>query len=132
MVVLVRRRGSVDPIVDLLADKVDAEGNEGDAEARSGMAELIRQHRVLPPLVPPPEELSCGSQWLLCHFLSLSVSLSVVSSFNTVCSIVSGGVTISILASIWFCCFGLCLVDWAEPTQSMIFNFYLFILAHYT
>ena len=79
MVVLVRRRGSVDPIIDLLADKVDAEGNEGDAEARSGMAELIRQHRVLPPLVPPPEELSCGSQWLLCHFLSLCLSLSLSS-----------------------------------------------------
>ncbi|CAL5338831.1 unnamed protein product [Camellia sinensis] len=45
------------------ADEVDAEGDESDAEARSGVAELVRQHRVLPPLVPPPEELPCGSQW---------------------------------------------------------------------
>ena len=85
LMLVVRRRGSEDPFVDLFADEVDAEGNEGDAEARSGMAELIRQHRVLPPLVPPPEELSCGSQWLLCHFLSLCLSLSL-SSLYAVCS----------------------------------------------
>lgn len=52
-------RGSLDAIVDLLADEVDAEGDKGDAEARGRVAELIAQHRVLPPLVPPPEELSC-------------------------------------------------------------------------
>ena len=62
-------RGSLDAIVDLLADEVDAEGDKGDAEARGRVAELIAQHRVLPPLVPPPEELSCVLSWT--HFLSL-------------------------------------------------------------
>jgi hypothetical protein len=79
-VVLVGRRGGgIEPVVDLLADEVDAEGDEGDAEARSGVAQLIRQPRVLPPIVPPPEELSRRSQCLLRHSpLSLSLSLSSV------------------------------------------------------
>ncbi|KAB1208638.1 2-C-methyl-D-erythritol 4-phosphate cytidylyltransferase, chloroplastic [Morella rubra] len=65
----------MESVVDLLADEVDSEGNKGDAEARSGVAKLICQHRVLPPLVPPPEELSCGSQCLICHYLSHSLPL---------------------------------------------------------
>lgn len=55
------RRGAEDLGVDLLPSKVNAERNEGDAEARKGVAKLIAQHRMLPPLIPPPEELSCGS-----------------------------------------------------------------------
>jgi hypothetical protein len=75
-----RRGGGIEPVVDLLADEVDAEGDEGDAEARSGVAQLIRQPRVLPPIVPPPEELSRRSQCLVRHSpLSLSLSLSLSS-----------------------------------------------------
>lgn len=72
-----RRGGGVDPVIDLLADEVDAEGDEGDAEARSGVAQLFRQHRVLPPLVPPPEELSRRSQCLVRHS-PFTLSLSSV------------------------------------------------------
>lgn len=68
---VLRRGGSVEPVVHLLADEIDAKGNEGDAKSRSGVAELIRQHRVLSPLVPSPEELSRGSQGLIRHFFSL-------------------------------------------------------------
>ncbi|KAM1120550.1 hypothetical protein ACFXTH_044673 [Malus domestica] len=57
--------GSDEAVVDLLADEVDAECNESDAEAGSGVAELIGKHGVLPPLVPPPEELPCRPQRLL-------------------------------------------------------------------
>lgn len=65
------RRRSVKLVVDLLADEVDSEGDEGDAEAGSGVAQLVRQHRVLPPLVPPPEELTRRSQWFRHFSLSL-------------------------------------------------------------
>ncbi|RAL52756.1 hypothetical protein DM860_007524 [Cuscuta australis] len=62
-------RRSIDLVVGGFAGEVDAEGNKGDAEPRNGVAELIRQHRVLPPLVPPPEELSRRSK-RLCHYPS--------------------------------------------------------------
>ncbi|KAA0054191.1 hypothetical protein E5676_scaffold45G001210 [Cucumis melo var. makuwa] len=65
--VVVRRRGRIDPVVNLLADKVDAESNEGDAEARGGMTELIGKHGMLPPFISPPEELSRRSQRLIRH-----------------------------------------------------------------
>lgn len=39
------------------------------------MAELVRQHRVIPPLVSPPEELSSGSQGLIRHFRLFSLLL---------------------------------------------------------
>lgn len=63
-------------VVDLFADEVDSEGDEGDAEARSGVAELVAQHRVLPPLVPPPEELSRRTQRFR-HFSLLSLTSSI-------------------------------------------------------
>ena len=63
-------------VVDLFADEVDSEGDKGDAEAGSGVAELVPQHRVLPPFVPPPEELSRRTQW----FRHLSLSLFSLSS----------------------------------------------------
>ena len=50
-------------VVSKFADAVDGEGDDGDAKARESVAELIGQHRMLPPLVPPPEELSSCSQW---------------------------------------------------------------------
>ncbi|RYR31467.1 hypothetical protein Ahy_B01g056263 [Arachis hypogaea] len=52
-------RRSAGATEDLLADEVDAEGDNGDTEAREGVAELIGEHWVLPPLVPPPEEFCC-------------------------------------------------------------------------
>lgn len=74
-------------VVDLFADEVDSEGDKGDAEAGSGVAELVPQHRVLPPLVPPPEELSRRTQWFRHFSLSLpslfflsSLSLSLLRS----------------------------------------------------
>lgn len=70
------RRRSDDAVVELLADQVDAEGDESDAEARSGVAELIRKHGVLPPLVPPPEKLSGGSQRLAASHFSLCLCFS--------------------------------------------------------
>ena len=54
----------VDLVVSGLTDEVDSEGDEPDAEAREGVAPLIREHRVLPPLIAPPEKLSGCSQWL--------------------------------------------------------------------
>lgn len=80
-----RRRN--DAVVDLLADEVDAEGHQSDAEAGSGVAELIRQHRVLPPLVPPPEELPCRPQRLFAttpHPVSLFFFLLILKSFSFV------------------------------------------------
>lgn len=47
-----------EPGVDLLANEVNAKGDKGDAEARGGVAKLVGEHRVLPPFVPSPEELS--------------------------------------------------------------------------
>lgn len=49
--------GAVEVVVGGLADEVDAESNDGDAQPGGGVPELVRQHRVLPPLVPPLEEL---------------------------------------------------------------------------
>lgn len=49
-------------VVGGLAGEVDAEGDKGDAKARSGVAEVVGEHRVLPPLIPPPEELPRRSQ----------------------------------------------------------------------
>lgn len=60
------RLGGVDLVIGGFANEVDAEGDQRDAEARSGVAPLIGQHRVLPPLVTAPEKLSGGTQWL-CH-----------------------------------------------------------------
>lgn len=48
---------------DLFTDDVNPEGDKGDAEPRDGVAELVCQHGMLPPLIPPPEELPSGSQW---------------------------------------------------------------------
>ncbi|KAG6597022.1 hypothetical protein SDJN03_10202, partial [Cucurbita argyrosperma subsp. sororia] len=75
--VMVRGRRRMDPVIYLLAEKVDAESNESDAEARSGMSELIGEHRMLPPLVCPPEELSSRSQRLIRHCKTALISLSL-------------------------------------------------------
>lgn len=56
--------GAVDAVVSGLADEVDAEGDEGNAQARGSVAEVVGEHRVLTPLVPPPEKLSRRSQRL--------------------------------------------------------------------
>lgn len=40
--VVVRRERSVEPVVHLFTDEIDANGNEGNAKARSGVVELIR------------------------------------------------------------------------------------------
>lgn len=60
----VRVRRGVDPVVCEFSNEVDAEPHNGDAEAGSGVAELVRQHRMLPPLIPPSEKLPSVSQWL--------------------------------------------------------------------
>lgn len=63
--VVVRMRfGGVDLVVGGFTDEVDAEGDERDAEAGKGVAPLICEHRVLPPLVAPPEKLSGCPEWL--------------------------------------------------------------------
>lgn len=49
--------GAVEAVVGGLAHEVDPEGDDGDAEPRCGVAQLVPHHRVPPPLVPPPEEL---------------------------------------------------------------------------
>ncbi|MED6208817.1 hypothetical protein PIB30_048735 [Stylosanthes scabra] len=72
MRVRVRRR-SAGATEDLLADEVDAEGDNGDTEAWEGVAELIGEHWVLPPLVPPPKEFCCFLRSIL---LSPELSLS--------------------------------------------------------
>lgn len=56
--------GGVEAVVSGLAHEVDAEGDKGDAKTGGGVAEVVGERRVLPPLVPPPEELPSGSQWL--------------------------------------------------------------------
>lgn len=71
---MVRRGGGIDPVVDLLSDEVYAEGDEGDAKAGGGVTELIGEHRMLPPRVPPPEEL--------CRVPSCSRSHFPLSSFS--------------------------------------------------
>lgn len=65
--------GGVEAVVGGLADEVDAEGDESDAEAGRGVPQLAAQHRVLPPLVPPLEELRRFPHRRLRH-LSLSRS----------------------------------------------------------
>ena len=75
---------AVDAVVGGLADEVDAEGDEGDAEARGGVAEVVGQHRVLPPLVPPPEELASCSQRLP-HFWWFPHSDLSLSKFYALC-----------------------------------------------
>lgn len=58
------RLGGVDLVVRRFADEVDPEGDQGDAEAGCGVAPLIAQHRVLPPLITALEKLSGGPEWL--------------------------------------------------------------------
>ncbi|RDX82049.1 2-C-methyl-D-erythritol 4-phosphate cytidylyltransferase, chloroplastic, partial [Mucuna pruriens] len=70
----VRRRRRIEAVVDLFTDEVEAKGDEGDAKARGGVTELIRQHRMLPPRIPPPEELC--RMFSRSHFHSSSLSLS--------------------------------------------------------
>jgi hypothetical protein len=55
--VVVVAGGAVEAVVGGLADEVDPEGDDGDAEPGCGVAQLVPRHRVPPPLVPPPEEL---------------------------------------------------------------------------
>lgn len=50
------RRG-IHVIIRKSTGEVDAKGDNGDAEAGSGVAELLGQHWMLPPLIPPTEEL---------------------------------------------------------------------------
>ncbi|MCD9639316.1 hypothetical protein HAX54_023746 [Datura stramonium] len=73
-------------VVGKFADTVDAESYDGDAKARESVAELIAQHRMLPPLVPSPEELSGRSQWLP-HFpifgsCSLLISTKLIAEWS--------------------------------------------------
>lgn len=49
-------RRSIDLVVGNFSDDVDAKSDEGDSEARSGVAELVSEHRMLPPCIPSPEE----------------------------------------------------------------------------
>lgn len=53
------RGRSINLVIDLLSNKIDAKGYKSDAEARSGVAELVGEHGMLPPFVSSPEELSC-------------------------------------------------------------------------
>ena len=55
--VVVVAGGAVEAVVGGLADEVDPEGDDGDAEPRGGVAQLVPHQRMPPPLVPPPEEL---------------------------------------------------------------------------
>lgn len=70
------RIGSIEPIVDLFADEVDTEGDDGDAKARGGVAELIGEHRMLPPCIPSPEELSSVFSTSRSHSILPSLPLS--------------------------------------------------------
>ncbi|KAH7576088.1 hypothetical protein JRO89_XS02G0288300 [Xanthoceras sorbifolium] len=75
MMVRRRRRRSNELVVDLFADTVDAESDKSDTETRSGVAEVAGQHRVPPPIVPPPEKLPyMGLLQLNLHFTSPSSS----------------------------------------------------------
>jgi hypothetical protein len=49
--------GAVEAVVGSLADEVDPEGDDGNAQSRGGVAQLVPHRRVPPPLVPPPKEL---------------------------------------------------------------------------
>ena len=67
---------SVELVVSGFACNVYGEGDDGGTKAGKGMAELVGEHRMLPPLVPPPEKLSRRSQWLP-HLLDLFLSLLI-------------------------------------------------------
>lgn len=75
------RRRRVELVIGCFADKVNAERDESNAEAWSRVPELVRQHRMLSPLVSPPEKLSRRSK-RLSH--SLSQSLCFVSALPLV------------------------------------------------
>lgn len=85
LMMMMRGWRSINLVVDLLSDQVDAEGDEGDAKPWSGVPELVSKHRVLPPLVPSPEEFPCWSKWFShsLYFLSFcSASLSLLSDYK--------------------------------------------------
>jgi hypothetical protein len=82
--VVVVAGGAVEAVVGGLADEVDPEGDDGDAEPRGCVAQLVPHHRVPPPLVPPPEELPRRVQSLACHRLRLRCSLPVSLSLTLV------------------------------------------------
>ena len=71
--------GAGEAVVGGLADEVDPEGDDSDAEPRCGVAQLIPHHRVPPPLVPPPEKLPSRVESLPSarHRLRRSLSLSL-------------------------------------------------------
>lgn len=54
---VMRMRRGIDLVVDLFSNKVDTKSDKSDAETRSGMTHLIAKHRMLPPFIPPLEEL---------------------------------------------------------------------------
>lgn len=60
----VRMWRSIDLVVCIFTNKINAKSDNRDAESRSSVAELIAQHRMLPPCIPPPEKLPSCSQWL--------------------------------------------------------------------
>ncbi|KAL5993196.1 hypothetical protein ACLOJK_014119 [Asimina triloba] len=72
-VVLLRR---IQLVVSGFSHKVDSKGDDGDAEAGSSMPQLVRQHRMLPPFVPPLEELARRTQRLRHRFSAAIVSSS--------------------------------------------------------
>lgn len=75
------RLGGGEVVVGVLAGDVYTESDKSDPETRGGVAEVIYHHRVAPPLIPPPEELSRWSQrfrhWWIDSFRSLLLSLSI-------------------------------------------------------
>jgi hypothetical protein len=75
--VVVIAGGAVEAVVGGLADEVDPEGDDGDAEPRGCVAQLIPHHRVPPPFVPPPEELPRRVQPLARHRLRLRLRCSL-------------------------------------------------------
>ncbi|KAM7478643.1 hypothetical protein LguiA_026856 [Lonicera macranthoides] len=78
------RRSGGEFVVGGFADEVDAEGDDGDAEAGSGVAELVRKHGVLPPLVSPPEELSLRKAASVNSRISCSANGGLSESSETV------------------------------------------------
>lgn len=60
----VRMWRSIDLVVCIFTNKINAKSDNRDAESRSSVAELVAQHRMLPPCIPPPEKLPSCSQWL--------------------------------------------------------------------
>ncbi|KAL0908171.1 hypothetical protein M5K25_022645 [Dendrobium thyrsiflorum] len=50
--------GAVNAVVNGITDKVNTEGDEGDAKAGCGVPELVDQHRMLPPFIPPFKEFT--------------------------------------------------------------------------